>query len=112
MEISVENLSSATVVRIVGNVDGLTADVLLREFSAQVSQGNSRLVGDLSGVEYTSSAGLRALLATLKEARSNGGDLRLAAVHPPVLRILELSGFTSILKLYTDVDSAVRSFST
>jgi len=31
-------------------------------------------------------------------------------VHAPVLKILELSGFTSILKLYPDVDAAVASF--
>jgi anti-sigma B factor antagonist len=61
-------------------------------------------------VEYTSSAGLRALLATVKEARIKGGDLRLASVGGSVHRVLELSGFTSILKLYGDVDAAVASY--
>ena len=64
-----------------------------------------------SGVKYTSSAGLRALLAVLRDARRGGGDLRLAAVDAPVLKILELSGFTAILKLYDDVDGAVASYS-
>ena len=49
-------------------------------------------------------------MATLKDARRQGGDFRLAGVQPPVLRVLELSGFTSILKLYGDVDEAVASF--
>ena len=110
MDIQVEHRAPATVVRIIGNVDGLTAEKLLAEFQARVGEGHVRLVADLSGVNYTSSAGLRALLAVLREARRGGGDLRLAAVHPPVLKILELSGFTSILKLYDDVDGAVASF--
>ena len=33
-----------------------------------------------------------------------------AAVHAPVLKILELSGFTSILKVFGDVDAAVASY--
>ena len=110
MEVTTEQLDTATVVRVTGSVDSLTADKLSSALQAQVDQGHVRLVCDLSGVEYTSSAGLRALLATLKAARQQGGDFRLAAVRPGVHKILELSGFTSILKLYGDVGSAVASF--
>jgi anti-sigma B factor antagonist len=110
MEVLVNSFNGATVVRINGIVDGMTADALLGTFQKQIALGNTRIVGDMSGVEYTSSAGLRALLATVKEARMNGGDLRLASVGGGVHRVLELSGFTSILKLYGDVDSAVASF--
>jgi anti-anti-sigma factor len=75
-----------------------------------VTGGSPRLVGNLAGVDYTSSAGLRALLETVKESRQHGGDLRLASVRPEVLRVLELSGFTSILQVFDDVDAAVASF--
>ncbi|HSV44907.1 MAG TPA: STAS domain-containing protein [Ramlibacter sp.] len=111
MEIQVEHRTAATVVRITGDVEGTTAEHLLNELQARVGEGHVRLVGDLSGVSYTSSAGLRALLAAVRAARSGGGDLRLAAVHPPVRKVLELSGFTTILKLYDDVDGAVASYS-
>ena len=46
----------------------------------------------------------------MKEARSRGGDIRLAEVRENVRKVLELSGFTSILKLFPDIDSAVASF--
>ena len=42
--------------------------------------------------------------------RGQVGDLRLAAVRREVLRVLELSGFTSILQVYPDVDSAAASY--
>ena len=110
MDIVVEQRAPATVVRISGSVDGLTADTLMATLQQQIDAGNTRLVADLSGVNYTSSAGLRALLATVKQARSAGGDFRLAGVLPPVQKVLEMSGFTSILKLYPDVDGAVASY--
>jgi anti-anti-sigma factor len=110
MDIVVEQRAPATIVRITGSVDGLTADTLLATLQQQLAAGNVRLIGDLSGVSYTSSAGLRALLATVKQARQQGGDFRLAAVMPPVHKVLEMSGFTSILKMYADVDLALASF--
>ncbi len=111
MQIEIEHRMPATVVRITGDVEGATAEALLTELQARVGEGHVRLVGDLSGVNYTSSAGLRALLAAVRAARSGGGDLRLAAVNAPVRKVLELSGFTTILKLYDDVDGAVASYS-
>lgn len=99
-----------TVAAISGSVDSLTAEHLMATLGKAVSEHQVRLVADFSAVVYTSSAGLRALLATLKDARRQGGDFRLAGVQPAVLRVLELSGFTSILKLYGDVGSAVASF--
>jgi anti-anti-sigma factor len=110
MQIAIEKRERATVISIEGSVDGMTAAHLVAAFREQIGGGSSRLVGDLASVDYTSSAGLRALLETVKDARQHGGDLRLAAVRPEVLRVLELSGFTSILQVFPDVDAAVASF--
>jgi len=110
MEIEIVDAAMVTIVRIRGSVDGLTSDRLTGALGEQVRTGRTRIVADFAGVEYISSAGLRTLLATLKEARQKGGDFRLAAVSPDVHRVLDLSGFTSILKLFADVESAVGSF--
>jgi anti-sigma B factor antagonist len=110
MEITSEQRGTVTVVAIDGSVDGLTAPSLAQSFRQQVGEGRVRLVADMARVSYTSSAGLRALLEALKETRQRGGDLRLAAVRPDVRRVLDLSGFTGILKLFGDVDQAVASF--
>lgn len=110
MELKVEHSEHATVVSVVGSIDALTAGEITNFMQEQLSTGHHNLVADFSQVDYTSSAGLRALLGTLKEARQLGGDLRLAAVQPNVNKVLELSGFTSILKMYPVVDAAVSSF--
>ncbi len=69
MEISVRELNGVTVVAITGSVDGLTADGLAGTLSDQVKSGCIRIVADFSGVDYTSSVGLRVLLSTMKQAR-------------------------------------------
>ena len=73
MDVAIEQVGSASVVRISGSVDGLTADALQTALQEQIETGGARLVGDLSGVEYTSSAGLRALLGC--RGRSSGRRL-------------------------------------
>ena len=110
LQVTVEPRGDVAVARITGSVDTLTADDLLTTLQTAIAGGHVRLVGDFDGVSYTSSAGLRSLLAAMKEARRGGGDLRLAAVGERVRKVLELSGFTSILRLYPDVDAAVASF--
>jgi anti-sigma B factor antagonist len=110
MEITIVSQPPVTVIQISGSVDGLTADTLLSALTEQVRGGNTRLVADFSAVLYTSSAGLRVLLTTVKETRQRGGDFRIAAVNPNVHKVLELSGFTSILKVFGDVEAAVSSF--
>lgn len=110
MNIEFEPRGEVSVVVIRGSVDSQTADALLSEMIAYVDAGHLQLVADFGAVDYTSSAGLRALLGTVKAARRKDGDLRMARVEPNVLKVLELSGFTSILKFYDEVDTAVASF--
>lgn len=110
MELATSSNGAVQVVAVSGSLDALTAPELADALSTQVRNGNSKLVADLTELEYTSSAGLRVLLNSVKEARSQGGDLRLAGVQPNVKKVLDLSGFMSIMKSYPDVDAAVASF--
>jgi anti-anti-sigma factor len=110
MEINTKQAGTVAQISIQGSVDGLTAGSLMDSLAALVHSGQSRLVVDFSGVDYISSAGLRALLATVKESRQAGGDLRLSNVSADVNRVLELSGFTNILKVFPDLAAATESF--
>lgn len=110
MDITLIPNGAVTIVAISGSVDSLTADQLTQSFDAQVQGGRVHLVADFSGVHYTSSAGLRSLLGAVKDSRRKGGDVRIAAVQPQVQRVLALSGFTSIIRVFDDVPAAVDSF--
>jgi anti-sigma B factor antagonist len=110
MEVAASHHEHITVLTIAGSVDSLTADKLTASLSEQIGAGRVHLVADFAAVDYTSSAGLRSLLGTVKDSRRLGGDLRLAAVQPSVLRVLSLSGFASIIKIFGNVPEAVSSY--
>jgi anti-sigma B factor antagonist len=58
-------------------------------------------------VGYISSVGFRVLLATLKECRAKNGDLVIVAPQKNIVELLEMSGFTNLLKVYPSVEEAV-----
>lgn len=110
MQISEEKSGDVTVVSVEGSVDATTADEVTGYLEGRVHAGDVKLVVDLSGVDYISSAGLRSFLSTVKLARQMGGDLRLAAARASVGKVLSMAGFTSIMKVYPDAQTAVASF--
>lgn len=111
MDVKTEQRGQVVVVSVVGSLDALTAPELGEALQGQIRAGQTNLVADLAGVDYTSSAGLRVLLGAVKDTRAGGGDLRLAAVQADVNKVLKLAGFTSIVKLFPEVEQAVASFS-
>jgi len=110
MELSSSQQGDVTIVKISGSVDALTAGEATTFLETQVKQGHLKLVTDISDVEYMSSAGLRTLLTTLKQVRQSEGDLRIAGAQENVKKVLEMAGLTSIMKSYSDVETAVGSF--
>lgn len=110
MEIKDKQVEGVTVLSLNGSIDAITAPEITEFIQAQIAKGNTKLVADLSGVDYTSSAGLRVLLGAIKDTRAQSGDLRLAGVQPDVQKVLNLSGFTNILKIFDNTDAAVASY--
>jgi anti-sigma B factor antagonist len=110
MDISSRQDGQVMIITVSGSMDAMTAPQLSEFFGSQTAAGHRHLVADLANLEYTSSAGLRALLGAVKDTRQHGGDLRLAAVRPAVNKVFELSGMNSIFKHYQTVEAAVASF--
>lgn len=111
MDIHSKQANDVTILSLDGSIDAMTAPKVTEYIQGLVARGNTKLVADFSGVDYTSSAGLRVLLGAIKETRSQGGDMRLVGVQPDVMKVLNLSGFTNILKMYPETDLAVASYS-
>jgi anti-sigma B factor antagonist len=110
MEISTTDVNRVTVIVVSGRVDSATAPELESSLKQLVESDKSRLVLDLAGVDYMSSAGLRAMVSTLKSVKRVGGDLRLASPSARVAEVLRLAGLTSIFSIYSSQTDAVSSY--
>lgn len=109
LSIQSEAKGSAVVVTISGRVDSETAPTLDAELTKAVS-GSSKLVLELSGVEYISSAGIRAIVKAAQATEQNGGGVKMASAPELVTSIFYTVGIVDKIKSYPTVDEAVASF--
>ena len=98
------------VLRVDGFIDTITAPEVERTLETMVDQGKYRLIMDLGGVDYISSAGWGIFISRIKEIRRNGGDLKLARMSPGVYEVFELLEFDRILRAYDSVEEAEKGF--
>jgi anti-anti-sigma factor len=93
MRIGEEKDGAALVIAPEGRVDSVSSSELERLVVSRIDAGEKRLVLDLSGVEYISSAGLRVLLMAAKRLKEPPAGLVLCGMGPSVRTVLELAGF-------------------
>jgi anti-sigma B factor antagonist len=110
MEIATKEHNRVSIMAVSGRVDSATAPDLENSLKKLVESDKTQIVLDLKDVEYMSSAGLRAMVSTLKAVKRVNGDLRLANPSPRVEEVLRLAGLTSIFSIHPTQDEAVASF--
>jgi anti-anti-sigma factor len=85
------------VVELVGELDLHGSDRLAVEVQQALSQPVELLELDATRLTFADSAGLRAVLLARTEAESRGAAFRIAAVSPPVGRVIEIAGLGDLL---------------
>lgn len=111
MEITSKEYKNCSLFTLNGRVDSATAPQLMQALEAATKAGNYKIVLDLAGLEYMSSAGFRALLAAQRTCkRYNRGEVALASVPERIQEALELAGFTNLFKTFDNQVDAVGSF--
>lgn len=97
-------------VRVDGVIDTLTAGELEEAIDSLLKRGRYRIVVDLAGVDYISSAGWGIFISHIKDVRANDGDIKLSGMVPDVYEIFQLLEFDNILQAFGSVDEAARSY--
>jgi anti-sigma B factor antagonist len=97
-------------VRIDGVIDTITAAELEEVVDTLMKRDRCRVVVDLAGVDYVSSAGWGIFISHIRDVRSRGGDIKLANMIPNVYEIYDLLEFDNVIKAYPSVDDARNDF--
>jgi stage II sporulation protein AA (anti-sigma F factor antagonist) len=107
MRIGEEKDGRALVIAPEGRVDSASSGELERLVVSRIDAGEKRLVMDLSGVEYISSAGLRVLLMAAKRLKEPPAGLVLCGLGPSVRTVLELAGFLPLFAVEAGREQAL-----
>ncbi len=110
MDISTTSYKRCELVKVAGRIDSASAPRFEEALQEVLERKRYNIVLDLSGLEYISSAGLRAMVSTQKVCKEHGGQLVLAAVPKAIQEVLDLTGLDALFTAYPDTVSAVGSF--
>ena len=110
MPMTVENAGDIAIVAIPGkSLDSGNS----RDFKAEIAPivaAHRKVVFDLSSLSFVDSSGLGAILSSLRQANSAGGDLKLCGLSKPVRALFELVRMHRIFDILNTREEAIRSF--
>lgn len=98
-DVFVVHTGRAAVVQVWGELDLSTAPRLDEQLVSLADEGVLDVTVDLADLDFIDSSGLQALVAGLKRLREQGGGLRLHSPKPSTLKVLEITGLTSLFRL-------------
>ena len=103
--------SDVQILELQGRIDAYTNELLDEQLASLLGIGTFNIVCNLAGVDYISGHGLKTLLKAIKDARSHGGDVKLACPQAAVARTFQFAGFGNACKIFETEDEAVQQFS-
>jgi len=107
MDLKEKRAGDAILVAAAGRIDLSNADAFKDALSASLAKTKTALILDLSGVDYISSAGLRALMIAFKASKAENKAFGIAGLQPLLLEIFAISRFNQVFALFDSVRDGV-----
>jgi anti-anti-sigma factor len=108
VEIGESRRDGFLVLRPQGRIDNQTSVAFQDRLLVAARAGAADVVVDFAGVEYISSAGLRALMAASK-AKSKERRITVAALNDIVAEIFAISRFSEVIPVFETVEAAIAA---
>lgn len=108
MNAQVEEKGDVVVVRVEGRMDAASSPQLEKQISALIDSGHFKLILNLAGVDYLSSAGMRLMLSVSKKLKNLEGKLVVCNVHDEVMEVINMAGFRQVLEFYPSEEECYK----
>jgi stage II sporulation protein AA (anti-sigma F factor antagonist) len=110
LEIQMEHHRKALIVRLRGELDHHTAEVLKAQMEAAIlKQEVSHVILSLKELEFMDSSGIGVIIGRYKQVMAKGGKMVVCDVNPHVYRLFEMSGMFKILTFQENERHALSS---
>ena len=109
-EVVREDKGEISVLNVHGYLDAHTAPDFENALAKLLQENRFKIVVNLNGLQYISSAGLGVFMGFIEEVRENSGDIKLAEVSQKVFKVFDLLGFPSLYEFYEKASEAIVKF--
>lgn len=104
------NVGDVKILSVAGRIDASTSEEL-QGIVLDAAHNNSKLLLDLSEVNYMSSAGLRVMLLLHREIQNNEGRVVLVGLQERIQDAMEITGFLKHFAIVPDVKAGLETLS-
>ena len=98
-----------TVVPLSGDIDLASAPTLRARLNELSERRPTRVILDVTNLDFIDSTGLGVLVGALRRVRNDGGDLRVAGARPGIERVFSVTGLDRVFALYPAVNDALSA---
>ncbi len=110
MKISARRIKTVTILDVSGNIDMSNSPEVRKALLHEIRvPGVSRVVLNLSGVDYIDSSGVASLVEGLKASRDLGSRLVLFGLNDSAREVLKISRLLKLFEVYDDETQAMAS---
>lgn len=110
MNISARESGDVIIVDFEGKLNTTTSPEAEAFIGALVEQGAAKILLNFAMLDFISSTGLRVVLYYGKKLGQLNGEIRLCSLNDTVAEIFDMSGFSSMFKVFGDEVSALNNF--
>lgn len=111
MKLNTEIRGDVAIVKIEGDhLDASTHAKFVQQLKPVTDQ-YSKIVFDISGLQFIDSSGIGVILGTMRRARATGGDVKLASPTDSITSIFNLVRMSRLINIIPTVEEALASFS-
>jgi anti-sigma B factor antagonist len=107
-EVKIESREGISLVDVDGTIDGASAPVVQERVLPLLTAG-SKVVLDMQGVDFMSSAGLRLMLQFFRQTTAAGGKLVLLGLSEDIRDTMSLTGFLDFFTTAENMDAALAA---
>jgi len=93
-----------------GGLNSHNADQFVSELQTLVEAGARKLIVDCTKLSYVSSYGVGILIRLHKKLAEAGGEIKIAAVDSPIIKVLRLLRLDSVFEIYMNTREAREAF--
>jgi len=109
MEVDERKENGITILVLKGRLDSNTSDQFGEKLYSLIQAGENKLILDLGGVDYISSAGLRVIIKSVKDLKRIDGQLCLCSMKDYIREIFDLSGIATILPIHPTLEESLHA---
>jgi anti-sigma B factor antagonist len=110
--LKIENINDVTIVSFkdTNRFNALITDKVKEQMKALFVSPNTKLILDLSGIQFIDSSGFGVFLSIMKTANNSFGYFKISNITEEVMELFKLLQLHNVFEIYNKREDALKSF--